>query len=80
MKMILTAAAFATLLASPVFAKSVDIEFGASDVPVFNYPTTTPLSGLYDMAPSIRRSNLNPRDPAYMGGGSVGDNDNLFNY
>jgi hypothetical protein len=64
MKALFTAIVFASLLAWPALAKPLHIRSATSNVTEYG---ETPL--LDDWAASVRRSNLNPRDPAYVGGG-----------
>ena len=60
-KIVLLAALAAMTVASPTFANSVD---RAARLGVHSF-AMVPGSAVGGAAPSIRRSNLNPRDPAY---------------
>ena len=80
-KIVLLAALAAMTVASPAFANSVDraARFHAfATVPgsardsafgpgATGFKAMRPEDHLYGAVPSMRRSNLNPRDPAYSG-------------
>jgi len=66
MKPILTAAALSTLLALPASARPLHVGHDAA------YWNEYSSGAMNNTAPNIR-SNLNPRDPAYAGGDTAGD-------
>jgi hypothetical protein len=76
MKSLLTATAFAALLASPALARPLFIPFGASNVPEYGEYGEAPTFG--NFAGSVHGANLNPRDPAYMGGSALNYEDRFY--
>ena len=66
MKSVFAAAIVSVLVASPALAKShhLDHRHGATS----RYRPSQAGNDLYDAGSGNRRSNLNPRDPAYAGG------------
>jgi hypothetical protein len=76
MKTLLTATAFAALLASPALARPLFIPFGASNVPEYGEYGEAPRFGYF--AAGVHGANLNPRDPAYMSGNALNYEDRSY--